>query len=126
MPTVWSVYFHTPDAAALTARIRAAGGQVVTPPHPVGDLGTAALAADPDGAVFGLWQPGRHPGFGRRHEPGTFAWAELYTRDTQAANAFYGDLFHEAPARTRPPTSAAPGSRTSSPRRCRRTSSSTS
>ncbi|MFG2679308.1 VOC family protein [Streptomyces sp. NPDC048392] len=96
MPTVWSVYFHTPDAAALAGRIRAGGGQVVTPPHPVGDLGTAALAADPDGAVFGLWQPGRRTGFGRRHEPGTFAWAELYTRDTGAANAFYGDLFHDA------------------------------
>ncbi|MFA3876529.1 VOC family protein [Streptomyces sp. MMCC 100] len=96
MPTVWSVYFHTPDAAALTARIRAGGGQIVTPPHPVGDLGTAALAADPDGAVFGLWQPGRRTGFARRHEPGTFAWAELYTRDTEAANAFYGDLFHDA------------------------------
>ncbi|BDD73930.1 hydrolase [Streptomyces anthocyanicus] len=96
MPTVWSVYFHTLDAAALTARIRAGGGQVVTPPHPLGDLGTTALAADPDGAVFGLWQPDRRSGFGRRREPGTFAWAELYTRDTEAANAFYGDLFHEA------------------------------
>ncbi|MFG2159802.1 VOC family protein [Streptomyces olivaceus] len=96
MPTVWSVYFHTPDARALAERIRAGGGQVVTPPHPVGELGTAALAADPEGAVFALWEPGDHRGFGRRHEPGTFAWAELYTRDTEAANAFYGDLFHDA------------------------------
>ncbi|MFE1034912.1 VOC family protein [Streptomyces sp. NPDC058807] len=96
MPTVWSVYFHTPDAAALAGRIRAGGGQIVTPPHPVGDQGTTALAADPDGAVFALWQPDRHRGFGRRHEPGTFTWAELYTRDTEAANAFYGDLFHDA------------------------------
>ncbi|MEV6885776.1 VOC family protein [Streptomyces sp. NPDC051135] len=96
MPTVWSVYFHTPDAVALAARVRAGGGRLVTPPHRVGDLGAAALAADPDGAVFGLWQPGRLTGFGRRREPGTFAWAELYTRDTEAANAFYGDLFHDA------------------------------
>jgi predicted enzyme related to lactoylglutathione lyase len=96
MPTVWSVYFHTPDAAALAGRIRAGGGQIVTPPHPVGGLGTTALVADPEGAVFGLWQPGTHPGFRRRHAPGTFAWAELYTRDTEAANAFYGDLFHDA------------------------------
>ncbi|MFJ8147086.1 VOC family protein [Streptomyces sp. NPDC096048] len=96
MPTVWSVYFHTPDAAALAERIRAGGGQIVTPPHPVGGLGTTALAADPDGAVFALWQPDGHPGFGRRHEPGTFTWTELYTRDTEAANTFYGDLFHDA------------------------------
>ncbi|MGW1806542.1 VOC family protein [Streptomyces sp. NPDC002078] len=96
MPTVWTVSFATPDAEALGRRITAAGGQVVMAPFPVGDLGVAALAADTEGAVFGLWQPGRHRGFGRRHEPGTFVWAQLYTRDTAAANAFYGGLFHDA------------------------------
>ncbi|WP_459737650.1 VOC family protein [Streptomyces sp. E-15] len=96
MPTVWTVSFATSDATALGRRITAAGGQLVTAPSPAGDLGTAALAADPEGAVFGLWQPGTHRGFGRRHEPGTFVWAQLYTRDTAAANAFYGDLFHDA------------------------------
>lgn len=96
MPTVWTVYFATPDAEALGRRITAAGGQLVMAPLPAGDLGTAALAADPQGAVFGLWQPGGHPGFIRRHAPGTFVWAELYTRDTEAADAFYGGLFHDA------------------------------
>ncbi|NEY36623.1 VOC family protein [Streptomyces sp. PRKS01-65] len=96
LPTVWTVYFATPDARALAGRIERAGGQIVSTPVPVGALGTAALAADPQGAVFGLWQPAGHPGFGRRHEPGTFTWAELYTTDTEAANAFYGGLFHDA------------------------------
>lgn len=96
MPTVWTVYFATPDAHALVARIRAAGGQVITAPVPVGDLGATALVTDPDGAVFGLWQAGTHPGFGRSHEPRTFAWAELYARDTDVVNTFYGNLFHEA------------------------------
>ncbi|MFC9278154.1 VOC family protein [Streptomyces collinus] len=96
MPTVWTVSFATPDAAALGRRITAAGGQVVMAPFPVAGLGVAALATDPDGAVFGLWQAGTHPGFERRYEPGTFVWAELYTRDTAAANTFYGELFHEA------------------------------
>jgi predicted enzyme related to lactoylglutathione lyase len=96
MPTVWTLHFATPDAAALVGRIRAAGGQVIGNPTPVGDLGTTALAADPQGAVFGLWQPGTHQGFGRRHSPGTFAWAELYTPDTDTANCFYGNLFHDA------------------------------
>ncbi|MFE2263517.1 VOC family protein [Streptomyces griseosporeus] len=97
LPTVWTVYFSTPDAEATSRRILAAGGQIVTAPLPVGDgLGGSALATDPEGAVFGLWQPGTHPGFGRRHEPGTFAWAELYARDTAAVNAFYGHLFHDA------------------------------
>ncbi|MFG3157553.1 VOC family protein [Streptomyces sp. NPDC048219] len=102
MPTVWTVYFATRDAGALAGRIRDAGGQIVTPPAPVDGLGTSALVADPQGAVFALWEraPGAggaaFAGFGRRHEPGTFAWAELYTSDTEAANAFYGDLFHDA------------------------------
>ncbi|MFE6481713.1 VOC family protein [Streptomyces sp. NPDC057757] len=96
MPTVWTVYFATPDARALAGRIGDGGGQVITAPAPVGDLGTAALAADPEGAVFGLWQAGGHPGFSRRYEPGTFSWAELYARDTAAVDQFYGTLFREA------------------------------
>ncbi|WP_344539591.1 VOC family protein [Streptomyces levis] len=96
LPTVWTVYFSTPDARALARRVQAAGGQVVQSPVPAAELGVTALVTDPDGAVFALWQPREHPGFGRRREPGAFAWAELYARDTEAANAFYGDLFHEA------------------------------
>ncbi|MFJ3755395.1 VOC family protein [Streptomyces sp. NPDC090080] len=96
MPTVWTVYFATPDIGDLARRILAAGGQIVNAPVPVRDLGTAALAADPQGAVFGLWQAAAHPGFGVRHAPGTFAWAQLYTSDTGAANVFYGQLFNEA------------------------------
>jgi predicted enzyme related to lactoylglutathione lyase len=61
MPTVWTVYFATPDAEATARRIGAAGGRLVTAPMPVGGLGTAALAADPEAAVFGLWQPDGHP-----------------------------------------------------------------
>lgn len=96
MPTVWTVYFATPDIEGLADRVWAAGGQVVTAPMPVGDLGTSALVTDPDGAVFGLWEPDAHRGFGVRHEPGTFVWAELYARDTEGANTFYGGLFHDA------------------------------
>ncbi|WP_314222276.1 VOC family protein [Streptomyces zaehneri] len=96
MPTVWTVYFATPDAQETARRIQHAGGQVIMAPLPVGGAGTSVLAADPEGAVFGLWQPAGHPGFGVRHRPGAFAWAQLYARDTEAANTFYGHLFHEA------------------------------
>jgi len=96
MPTVWTVHFATPDVVRLSERIRAAGGQVVMAPVALGELGTAVLAADPEGAVFGLWQAARHPGFGTRHKAGTFGWAELYARDTETANTFYGGLFTDA------------------------------
>jgi predicted enzyme related to lactoylglutathione lyase len=96
MPTVWTVYFATPDAFGLAGRIREAGGQVITDPVPVDTYGTMALAADPEGAVFGLWEGGEHAGFERRHEPGSFGWVELYARDTKVADDFYGELFHDA------------------------------
>ncbi len=96
MPTVWTVYFATPDAAAFVRRVRASGGQLVTAPTPVPGEGSYALVTDAEGAVFGLWEAHGHAGFGRRYEPGTFAWAQLYTRDIGAANAFYGVLFREA------------------------------
>ncbi|MFD5815518.1 VOC family protein [Streptomyces sp. NPDC127038] len=99
MPTVWTVYFATPDAGALSRRITGAGGRIIAVPTavgPSGELGTAALATDPEGAVFGFWQPGTHAGFARRHEPRTFCWAELYARDTATVDRFYGTLFHDA------------------------------
>ncbi|MFI2434360.1 VOC family protein [Streptomyces sp. NPDC018693] len=96
LPTVWTVYFAAADLEATARRVRAAGGQLVMAPLAVGALGTAALVTDPEGAVFGLWQAGDHPGFRRRHTPGSFAWAQLYARDTEAANTFYGGLFHDA------------------------------
>ncbi|MEU9209324.1 VOC family protein [Streptomyces sp. NPDC048415] len=96
MPTVWTVYFATPDAFALSRRITDAGGQIITAPAPVDSLGTAGLAADPEGAVFGLWQAGTHSGFGTRHERRSFCWAELYARDTATVDRFYGTLFRDA------------------------------
>ncbi|MFJ9706432.1 VOC family protein [Streptomyces sp. NPDC101234] len=96
MPTVWTVYFATPDVYAFTRRIIAAGGHVLLEPVPVRDLGTAAQVTDPQGAVFGLWQAAARRGFGVRHAPGTFAWAQLYTSDTDAANVFYSQLFTDA------------------------------
>lgn len=132
LPTVWTGYFATCDAATLCARIRAAGGRIVSEPAPVGDLGTTALVTDPGRAVFALWQAAGASGFGRRREPGTFAWAQPYTRDTEIADTLYGDLFRDtlsggdSPRPDFDPTSAGRRSPTSSRPGCRPTSSSTS
>lgn len=95
MPTVWGVYFATPDAAALVARAREAGGQIVMDAMPVGPFGTMAQIADPGGAVFGVWQPGTHPGFAVTAVPGAFCWTEVYVRDTDKdrVDAFYQEVF---------------------------------
>ncbi|WP_063775879.1 VOC family protein [Streptomyces odonnellii] len=93
MPTAWGVYFATADAAALTDRILRAGGRLVRPPTPVGHLGVLAQAADPAGAVFGLWQAGDEAGFEKRGLPGSFCWTEVYTRDKERVDPFYERVF---------------------------------
>ncbi|MEU1803811.1 VOC family protein [Streptomyces sp. NPDC019937] len=106
MPTVWNVYLATEDAAAATARIREAGGRVIVAPRWIDDLGVMATAADPGGAVFGLWQTGTHRGFARRGEPGSYGWTEVHTREPRVVDAFYRTVFGY---QARPAESAGPG-----------------
>nr|WSZ96591.1 pentapeptide repeat-containing protein [Streptomyces sp. NBC_00857] len=93
MPTAWGVYFATPDAVALSRKIRAAGGQLVREPRVIGPYGVMALAADPAGAVFGLWQAGEDEGFEKKGLPGSFCWTEVYTRDKESVDPFYETVF---------------------------------
>ncbi len=92
-PGVWSVYLATDDAGKTLDAATARGGQILVPATAVADLGTMAVVADPGGAGIGVWQPGRHPGFGIHGESGAPAWFELLTRDYQAAVGFYRDVF---------------------------------
>ncbi|MCX5200563.1 VOC family protein [Streptomyces sp. NBC_00237] len=95
MPTAWGVYFATPDARALVARAREAGGQIVTDAVAVGPYGTMAQIADPGGAVFGVWQGGSHPGFEQTAAPGAFCWTEVFVRapGRDRVDAFYEKVF---------------------------------
>ncbi|GAA3001556.1 hydrolase [Streptomyces fulvorobeus] len=89
MPTAWGVYFSTDDITTTVALVREAGGQVITDPVRAGRAGVLALAADPGGAVFGLWQAGDRSGFEKQNEPGSFCWTEVHTRRPKAVDAFY-------------------------------------
>ncbi|NEW76760.1 VOC family protein [Streptomyces rhizosphaericus] len=93
MPTVWNIYFAAQDAAATAVRIREAGGRVITPPVWIDEFCVMATAADPGGAVFGIWQAGSHPGFARRGTPGSYGWTEVHTRQPRAVDAFYRAVF---------------------------------
>ncbi|MEU9315225.1 VOC family protein [Streptomyces sp. NPDC048295] len=93
MPTAWGIYFATDDIVASVARIREAGGQVITEPVRAGRAGALAQAADPGGAVFGLWQAGDREGFQKQNEPGSFCWTEVYTRQKDQVDAFYEEVF---------------------------------
>ncbi|WP_431679467.1 VOC family protein [Kitasatospora sp. KL5] len=93
MPSVWCLYFASPDAAATAEKVRAAGGEIMMEPMQVGDFGTMALAREPSGAVFGIWQADKHEGFEMVGEPGSYTWAELCTRDPARADAFLSAVF---------------------------------
>ncbi|MEU8698671.1 VOC family protein [Streptomyces sp. NPDC048680] len=93
MPTAWGVYFATDDITASVARVREAGGQVITEPVRAGRSGVLAQAADPGGAVFGLWQAGERKGFQKQNEPGSFCWTEVYTRQKERVDPFYERVF---------------------------------
>jgi predicted enzyme related to lactoylglutathione lyase len=89
MPDFWSIYFHTPDAAAASATIAANGGQAMLEPMEVGDYGTMGVFADPAGTVFGTWQPNIHDGYQVFGEAGAPCWFELMTLDYPMATTFY-------------------------------------
>lgn len=92
----WTVYLSSADVDADTAKIKAAGGAPVMEPMDVGDFGRMVVAADPTGAMFGLWQPGTHDGFEVRAEHGWPCWFEVNTPDAVAIKDFYAGLWGNA------------------------------
>jgi hypothetical protein len=92
-PNVWSVYLATDNTAKTLEAAAAHGGTVQVEAMAVGDLGTMGYVTDAGGAAVGVWQPGRHQGFGIWAEPGAPSWFELHTRDYQATVGFYRDVF---------------------------------
>lgn len=92
VPPNWTMYVSVSDADRVAEQITAAGGQVVMEPMDVMDFGRMAIASDPTGAVFGLWQPGSHIGAQLVNEPGAVIWNHLMTPDPAAAGAFYEAL----------------------------------
>jgi uncharacterized protein len=93
MPPLWVTYLASDDLDATADRIDAAGGQVMMGPMEVMEQGRMALAADPTGALVGVWQARAHRGAQRVDEPSTLTWNELVTRDLEAAAAFYAAAF---------------------------------
>ncbi|MHA3023198.1 VOC family protein [Mycobacterium sp. BMJ-28] len=85
----WTVYLHTDSAHATASAIVAAGGTIIAPPAPVGPSGVAAIARDPNGATFALWQPAGHGGSWVSTRAGTFAGFELTVDDDAGTKRFW-------------------------------------
>jgi hypothetical protein len=91
--TYWTTYIASADADDTAAKIRAAGGQVIMEPFDVMDVGRMFIAADPGGAVFGVWEARSHTGVRLANEPGALTWNENMSRSFEDNKAFYSSVF---------------------------------
>ncbi|MDJ0386400.1 VOC family protein [Streptomyces sp. G-G2] len=99
VPVAWTPYFAVEDADIAVERIRERSGTVAVGPVSFESGGRAALAADVDGAVFGIWEGPVAPHWrvGAGYAP---AWLELRTRNAFDAAIFYGGVLEWATGRS--------------------------
>ena len=92
IPPHWESFIAVADVDAAVERVKAVGGSLIQEPFDVFDAGRTAVAVDPTGAVFALWQPKEHIGAQLVYQPGAMGWNELYTYQTAPASQFYADF----------------------------------
>jgi hypothetical protein len=89
----WNMYFATADCDGTARRITEAGGTIIGAPMDVMGQGRMAIARDPVGAQFGLWQGRAHIGAQIVNEPGSLVRNDLVTADPEPARVFYAAVF---------------------------------
>lgn len=93
VPPNWGLYVAVVDADVTAKAITAAGGTILVEPFDVFEFGRMAVAKDPSGAFFSIWQARNHIGVGIANEFNTMCWQELATNDLEAAKKFYSTVF---------------------------------
>ncbi|MEP6697446.1 MAG: VOC family protein [Pseudonocardiales bacterium] len=88
-PSAWTVYLASDDADRTLGLIRDNGGTIVHGPLEIPDSGRMAVAQDPQGAHFGVWQGAGMVGTELYLEPGALAWTDVRSSDADAGRAFY-------------------------------------
>jgi predicted enzyme related to lactoylglutathione lyase len=92
----WTTYLCGTDVDAHASAIRDAAGTVMLEPIDVMGLGRMLIAQDPEGAMFGIWEPQAHKGAQLVNEHAAFCWSERMTRDLEGTTRFYGSVFDYA------------------------------
>ena len=90
---MWNTYIWVDSAEETTEKVRAAGGNVLMEPFDVMGAGHMAVFADPEGAVFMVWQAAGTRGAQVVNEHGALNFNGLNTRDVEGAKAFYSAVF---------------------------------
>ena len=91
-PANWTVFILVDDLGATLARVTEAGGAVLQQPFEIPGGAQVAVVADTSGAMVALITGGPEPGPYYSQKVGAVCWAELMTRDPDAAASFYGSV----------------------------------
>lgn len=98
-PPFWAIYVAVPDLEAAAAHITRLGGRTHTPVIDVPDVGRMQMVADPQGAVFYIYQPASADQPAEETaRVGEGSWHELMTTDAPAAMHFYEEVFGWQPS----------------------------
>lgn len=89
----WNMYLATDDCDGTAKRIVDAGGTLIQAPMDVMEQGRMAIAKDPVGAQFGLWQARAFVGAQVVNEPNALLRNDLVTPSPERARAFYAAVF---------------------------------
>jgi uncharacterized protein len=89
----WNSYIWVDSADETASKVKQAGGNVLMEPFDVMQAGRMACFADPEGAVFFVWQANEHKGARVVNEHGSLNFNNLGTRDVEGAKNFYGTVF---------------------------------
>jgi uncharacterized protein len=89
----WNMYLAADHCDGTAQRIIDAGGTLTQAPMDVMDQGRMAIAKDPVGAQFGLWQGRAFVGAQIVNEPNSLLRNDLVTPTPEPARAFYTAVF---------------------------------
>jgi predicted enzyme related to lactoylglutathione lyase len=93
VPSMWNVYFATPDVDAALTRVTGLGGQLAMPTMEAMDAGRFGAIQDPTGAHAFVWQARTFKGTQAFEGSGMPMWVDLMSRDAPRAIDFYTAFF---------------------------------
>ena len=97
VPPNWLSYVTVDSADESAAKAKSLGANLLQEPFDVMDVGRMAVIADPEGAVFAIWEPRKHIGATVAGENGAAVWNELMAHNGDAERTFYSSLFGWTP-----------------------------
>jgi predicted enzyme related to lactoylglutathione lyase len=90
---MWNTYVWVESADETASKVADAGGTALMEPFDVMDSGRMAVFADPEGAMFCVWEAKGSKGAQIVNEDGSLNFNGLNTRDVDGAKRFYGSVF---------------------------------